>query len=122
MKHLWYVVVCLMLLASCQSKQESESQTQEPVAAEPEPPYVERSDPLLDQVISPNTEVEILAEGFDWSEGPLWLEAENMLIFSDIPPNMIYSWNEEQGKKEYVTPSGYTGEAERGGEVGSKGL
>jgi gluconolactonase len=87
-----------------------------------EPPFIERVDPGLDQIIGPGTEVEILAEGFDWSEGPLWLESQNKLIFSDIPPNTIYSWSEAEGKRVYVKPSGYTGEAERGGEVGSNGL
>ena len=85
---------------------------------------VERVDSALDEIISTDAKLEILAEGFDWTEGPLWLENEELLIFSDIPPNTIYSWSAQQGKKVkvYLNPSGYTGEADRSGEVGSNGL
>lgn len=115
-----------MLLTGCQQQQKSEAETQETQevtpAIEASGVFIERTDPQLDQIIGPGTEVEVLAEGFDWTEGPLWLEQENKLIFSDIPPNTIYSWSESEGKQVYLTPSGYTGEAERGGEVGSNGL
>lgn len=83
---------------------------------------VERLDPALDDIIDSTATPEIIAEGFDWSEGPLWLETENMLVFSDVPKNIIYSWHPETGKGEYLTPSGYTGEEPRGGEMGSNGL
>ena len=33
-------------------------------------------DPKLDQIIAPGTLPEILAEGFEWSEGPLWLPGQ----------------------------------------------
>jgi gluconolactonase len=45
-----------------------------------------------------------------------------MLIFSDVPTNIIYKWTEAKGKEVYLTPSGYTGSEQRGGEVGSNGL
>jgi gluconolactonase len=83
---------------------------------------VERFDPLLDNIISSNFKVEIIADGFDWSEGPLWVEKYKMLLFSDIPPNTIYKWTEEKGKEVYLTPSGYTDTVKRKGEVGSNGL
>jgi gluconolactonase len=83
---------------------------------------IERIDPALDQIISKDAQPEIIAEGFEWSEGPLWLEDKKMLLFSDIPPNIIYKWTEKDGKQVYLTPSGYTGQEKRGGEVGSNGL
>ncbi len=122
MKYLWYFILCLTLLSNCQQKQTTEQQADGSDMKAPEPPYLETMDPALDQLIRPGTEVEILAEGFVWTEGPLWLEEENMLIFSDIPPNTIYSWSEEGGKQQYLNPSGYTGDEQRGGEVGSNGL
>jgi gluconolactonase len=69
---------------------------------------IEKKDPALDSIISPNAKAEIIAEGFEWSEGPLWIEKDNMLIFSDVPTNTIYKWTAEQGKEVYLNPSGYT--------------
>jgi gluconolactonase len=83
---------------------------------------LEKSDPALDAIISPTAKAEIIAEGFDWSEGPLWLEKTKTLIWSDVPQNIIYKWTEEKGKEVYLTPAGYTDTIKRGGEMGSNGL
>lgn len=83
---------------------------------------IERYDAALDNIVSANAKIEVIAEGFDWSEGPLWIEKHNMLLFSDIPPNTIYKWTEEKGKEVYLNPSGYTDSVKRGGETGSNGL
>jgi gluconolactonase len=83
---------------------------------------IERLDPALDAIVDKNAVVEIIAEGFDWSEGPLWVEDQQMLLFSDVPANTIYKWTAAKGKEVYLTPSGYTGAAQRGGETGSNGL
>lgn len=72
--------------------------------------------------IAPEKMIEILAEGFEWTEGPLWLEKENKLIFSDIPNNSIFEWTEKEGVKLYLKPAGYTSKKERSGETGSNGL
>ena len=84
-------------------------------------PHVEVLDSRLNEILDPMSKVEIIAEGFDWSEGPLWVDGLG-LLFSDIPPNIIYLWTEEAGTKVYLKPSGYTGHSQRGGEVGSNGL
>ncbi|MEO0473108.1 MAG: SMP-30/gluconolactonase/LRE family protein [Bacteroidota bacterium] len=83
---------------------------------------ISRLDPDMDQLIPTDAVIEVLAEGFVWSEGPLWVPQLNGLIFSDIPPNRIYKWTEAEGISLYLTPSGYTSDMERGGEVGSNGL
>jgi gluconolactonase len=83
---------------------------------------VEFIDNELSNLINKEAKVEIIAEGFEWSEGPVWLEKQQMLIFSDVPTNIIYKWTEAIGKEVYLTPSGYTGSEQRGGEVGSNGL
>ncbi len=69
-----------------------------------------------------NELVEILGEGYEWAEGPVWLPSENKLIFSDIPNNSIFEWTEKEGIKLWLKPAGYTGTKERGGETGSNGL
>jgi gluconolactonase len=83
---------------------------------------IERLDPALDAIMKPDAKAEIIADGFDWSEGPVWISDQKMLLWSDIPPNKIYKWTEAGGKELYLTPSGYTSDVKRGGEVGSNGL
>jgi len=83
---------------------------------------VNRLAPALDKIIAPGVLPEILSEGFDWSEGPLWLPEQEMVIFSDIPVNSIFQWDEKEGLQLYLKPSGYTGDIPRGGESGSNGL
>jgi gluconolactonase len=84
---------------------------------------VERFDAALDNIISANAKPEIIAEGFEWSEGPLWVEKHNMLLFSDVPMNTVYKWTEAKGKEVYLKPSGYTGtEPSLCKEPGSNGL
>jgi len=78
--------------------------------------------PALDKIIAPGELPEILADGFEWSEGPLWLPDEQIVIFSDIPNNSIFQWSEKGGLKLYLKPSGYTDTIPRGGETGSNGL
>ena len=83
---------------------------------------IEKFDPALDSIISKDAKVEMIADSFHWSEGPVWIENMKMLLFSDIPANTIYKWTEEKGKEIYLKPSGYTGSAKRGGETGSNAL
>ena len=83
---------------------------------------IEFTSPELSSLINKDAKVEIVAEGFEWAEGPVWLDKQQMLIFSDVPTNTIYKWTEAKGKEVYLKPSGYTGSEERGGEMGSNGL
>jgi len=84
---------------------------------------IERLDAALDNIISPDAKAEIIADGFEWSEGPLWIEKYNMLLFSDVPMNTVYKWTQEKGKEIYLKPSGYTGtEPSKCKEPGSNGL
>lgn len=84
---------------------------------------IEKIDVALDSIIDVDTKPEIIAEGFEWSEGPLWIEKHHMLLFSDVPMNTVYKWTEEKGKEIYLQPSGYTGkEPSKCKEPGSNGL
>jgi gluconolactonase len=84
---------------------------------------IERLDSSINNIISADTKPEIIAEGFEWSEGPLWVESQQMLLFSDVPMNTIYKWTEAKGKEVYLKPSGYTGaEPSLCKEPGSNGL
>jgi gluconolactonase len=92
--------------------------------AQPAKPLMtlEQIDPQFSSVVSKNAKARILADGFLWSEGPVWVESQKMFIFSDVKKNVIYKWTEKKGKEIYLKPSGYTGTVPRGGELGSNGL
>lgn len=83
---------------------------------------VERIDDEINSLIPKDAVIDILAEGFIWSEGPLWLEKEQMLIFTDVPENVIYQYTYEDSLKVYLKPSGLTGEGPTKGDSGGNGL
>src|SRR6187431_2143655 len=76
----------------------------------------------LSGLVNKDAKVEMIAEGFQFTEGPLWFDKEKMLLFSDVPANTIYKWTETKGKEVYLVPAGYTDTAKRGGFMGSNGL
>jgi gluconolactonase len=117
MSHRLSLVVIILLLLSCNNPNTKTAAMKYQTIGR-----IERIDPALDDIISASAKAEIIAEGFDWSEGPLWIEAEKMLLFSDVPQNIIYKWTEKKGKEVYLTPSGYTDSVKRLGEMGSNGL
>lgn len=85
---------------------------------------IERLDPALDKLLAKDAKLEKLAEGFNWSEGPVWVAQGSYLLFSDVPENTVYRWRDGQGVDIYLKPSGYTGDpaAYDGKERGSNGL
>lgn len=83
---------------------------------------IERLDDEINKLIAEDAKIEILAEGFVWSEGPLWLEKEQMLIFTDVPENVIYQFTEKDSVKIYLKPSGLTGKGLKKGDSGGNGL
>lgn len=84
---------------------------------------IERLDHGLDAIVPANAKLEKLADGFKWTEGPVWTRA-GYLLFAEIPSNRIMRWM--PGAKEATTflhPSGYQGSAPYGGpEPGSNGM
>jgi gluconolactonase len=83
---------------------------------------VERLDPRMDKLVPRDAALEKLAEGFEWSEGPVWVPKDGCLLFSDIPRNAIMKWQPGKGLSVFLKPAGYTGASPRGGESGSNGL
>jgi gluconolactonase len=85
---------------------------------------IERFDSQLDKLLAPEAKLEILADGFTWTEGPVWMgDATNgHLLFSDIPRNSIFKWTAKNGIQLFMNPSGYTGVTFYGLEPGSNGL
>ncbi len=82
-----------------------------------------RLDPRLDRVVPRDSVLERLADGFAWVEGPAWNRARGYLLFSDIPNNAVFKWQEGKGISVFLKPSGYTSTAPfMGREPGSNGL
>lgn len=82
---------------------------------------VERLDPALDALIAPDAKIEKLCEGFQWCEGPVWMNGA--LLFSDVPKNVIHQWKErETAATVFLQPSGMLTPTPGFREQGSNGL
>lgn len=53
---------------------------------------VERLDPAMDKLVGPNPKLFKLAEGFQFTEGPVWVGKGQHLLFSDPNANTIYKY------------------------------
>jgi gluconolactonase len=80
------------------------------------PTQVVRLDPGLDAVVPPGAEIEKLASGFGFTEGPVWVRGGvggappgGFLLFSDPNENTIYRWSPDGQVSVFRTKSGYTG-------------
>lgn len=72
------------------------------------PGNVLKLDPRLDAIVPPAPRIEKLADGFTFTEGPVWIP-EGHLLFSDPNTNAIYRWAPDIGVALFRTKSGYTG-------------
>src|SRR5579885_1416396 len=72
---------------------------------------IERLDPALDQIIAPDTKLEVLGEHFGLTEGPVWVPEgrSGYLLFSDCAANVIYKWSPSAPLSVFLDKSGYTG-------------
>ena len=68
---------------------------------------IEVHDPLFARFVLDNAELEELASGFRWVEGPLWLGDWNCLLFQDLPRNRTMRWSEREGLSVFREPSDF---------------
>jgi gluconolactonase len=82
-----------------------------PVAVTPQEVNIaiERKDPAIDAIVGPNPKLFKLAEGFAFTEGPVWDPRAQALLFSDPNTNTIYRYSREGDLSVFRTPSGYAG-------------
>ncbi len=126
MRYIPFVLV--LFLAMCQTAPPDETHEETPVDSDQTMASkrligtVQVLDEALTSLVAADAQLEVLAEGFDWSEGPVWVNRGGFLLFSDVPTNRIYQWMEDSEVSVFLEPSGYTGTVERGGETGSNGL
>lgn len=68
-------------------------------------------DPRLEAIIDQDAVVEKVADGFKFTEGPVWFNDGHYLLFSDIPQNKIFKWDANSDKVSvYLEKSGFTGD------------
>ncbi|MEM8589272.1 MAG: SMP-30/gluconolactonase/LRE family protein [Pseudomonadota bacterium] len=54
-------------------------------------------DASFESIVKPGASVERLASGMTFTEGPVWIEADQALLFSDIPASRIMRWSRADG-------------------------
>ena len=67
----------------------------------------ESFDPRFESLVLFNAELELLAEGFRWLEGPVWFGDHSCLLFNDIPNNRTLRWSEQHGVSTFLEPSDF---------------
>ena len=66
---------------------------------------IEIRDQRLLEIVDEDLELEVLGEGFTFTEGPIWHPYDKHLTFSDIPSNRMHRWSEHKGVEIYREPS-----------------
>src|SRR6476660_7637853 len=83
---------------------------------------VQRLDPALDAIVSPNAKVEILkGDYFGNAEGPVWVEQGGYLLFSDIGANKIYKWSSDGKLSMFLDRAGFNGTDAQTRDLGAVG-
>lgn len=77
------------------------------------PTEIVRKDPAIDRIVQPGAQLEKLAGGFLFTEGPVWVPStgatDGYLLFSDPNNNTIYRWSQDGQVSVFRTKSGYAG-------------
>jgi gluconolactonase len=73
---------------------------------------VVRSSPEFDNIVPASAQIEKLAGGFGFIEGPVWVHS-GYLLFSDIPHNVIRKWDDDGTVIVFLNSSGFSGKINR---------
>jgi gluconolactonase len=73
---------------------------------------ITRSDPALDEIVAPNAKLELLADGFGLTEGPVWVPdgKDGYLLFSGLLDNVIYKLTPDKRVSVFLEQAGYSGD------------
>lgn len=117
------IFVLFFVLCACSGSNEGKQAPDQQMNTSDDNPFsVEILDEQALEIIANNAEIKVRASGFTWTEGPLWVEEGDYLLFSDIPNNKIYKLDENNDTTTFITQSGYTGPGSYGSEPGSNAL
>ncbi|MFM8702786.1 MAG: SMP-30/gluconolactonase/LRE family protein, partial [Planctomycetia bacterium] len=115
-------VACQMVLVFMFTTAASRAEEAAPPDLLPTLGSIERLDSRLDALVPRDAVIEVLASGFVWAEGPVWLKDEQAVLFSDIPRNRVMRFKNGEGLSVFLEPAGFTGPGAYGSERGSNGL
>ena len=115
------LLLLLILIYGCSSpstssKKEAEEFEYQTVGS------LEKVDNEFDEFFSEDSKIEVVASGFEWAEGPLWLKDQDALIFTDVITNTVWRWSQEDSLSMFLKPSGYLGTETNKKEPGANGL
>ncbi|HET9578321.1 MAG TPA: SMP-30/gluconolactonase/LRE family protein [Usitatibacter sp.] len=68
---------------------------------------IEILDPVFRSYVLANAPLEKLADGFRWTEGPVWFGDLRLLLFSDIPNDRVMRWTEHGTLDVFREPCDY---------------
>ena len=91
-------ILCLLSIVGCSQDEAAESEIIDNAGT------IERLDPRLDALIPLDANIQKLASGFTFTEGPVWDKRSDVLYFSDVRDNTIYSWSEDEGVNVFIQP------------------
>lgn len=66
---------------------------------------IEMKSEALAELVDPDGEVEQVATGFTFTEGPIWNKEGDFLLFSDMPGDVRRRWSQSDGVTEVRRPS-----------------
>ena len=89
-------------------------------APTPSAPSIERIDPSLDAIIAPGTQIEKVASGFGFTEGPMWRDGR--LWFSDVSGDKMRAVTPDGQVEELISNSGGLPNPPAGASIGSNAM
>ncbi|REE00192.1 SMP-30/gluconolactonase/LRE family protein [Marinoscillum furvescens] len=118
-----FIVICLLIAAAFACQQAVQQADDKTLSLEVETHFaIEILNEEGERIIDPEATIKIEASGFTWTEGPLWVEEGQYLLFSDIPENKVYKLDANGDTTTYLYPSGVAPTDFSGAEPGSNGL
>lgn len=83
---------------------------------------IEIYDPQALTVLANDTKISVRGQGYDWTEGPLWIDNGQYLLFSNIPKNTIRKYSPKTGHSIYLKGAGASVIDPKHPDTGSNGL
>ena len=121
-RYVFFIAFILFSVVSCKNNPKAESAENTAIDPFMEQLTIEIYDQMATTIIDPDTPFEILAKGFWWSEGPLWVDELQAVLFSDVPANKIYKWSERDSLSIYLESAGHSGKENEDSSFGPNGL